>query len=225
MTLSDRGDRKLHLHVTNDAMYMENGYTLYLRDGGLCWIVDPGFPPQAQQIVRHVRQHSLTPAAVVLTHAHPDHIAGVDEVRAQLGAMPVYLAREEWSSLVDPFANLSALIGQNLVTRVHDPIDLPHGGALELDESRWEVFDVSGHSPGGRALYCRELGVVLAGDALFAGSVGRVDFPNSDGARLMRNIRGNLMTLPDETRVLSGHGPPTTIGQERRTNPFLLHGL
>lgn len=218
-------DNNLRIHVTNDPFYMENGYTVSLRAGGPCWIIDPGLPPQAEEIVEYVAREKLQPAAIVLTHAHPDHIAGIDEVREKLGKMPVYLAREEWAALTDPRANLSALIGRPLVTGVTDPIDLPHGGTLELDGTTWQILDVCGHSPGGRAFYCREHGVVIVGDALFAGSIGRVDFPNSDGTALLRNIRNHLMTLPDETRVLSGHGPETTIGRERRTNPYVVHGF
>ena len=215
----------LRIHVTNDPMYEENGYTVSLRDRGPCWIIDPGLPPQAKQIVHYVRERALTPAAIVLTHAHADHIYGVDEVRDTLGPLPVHLAQEEWKALSDPMENLSGLFGPGFATRVTDPIDLPHGAALELDATHWVVLDVSGHSPGGRALYCKELGLAIVGDALFAGSVGRVDFPNSDGRRLLRNIRQNLLTLPDETRVLSGHGPETTIGRERATNPFLTQGF
>lgn len=215
-------ERRLNIHITNDPAYMENGYTVYLRDGGPVWIIDPGLSPQGQQILRHVREHNLGPATIVLTHAHPDHIAGIDEVRDALGEIPVHLAREEWPMLSDPVENLSAMSGQPIVTRVRDPIDLPHGGSIELDGTQWKVFDVSGHSPGGRAMYCAELGIAFVGDALFAGSVGRVDFHNCNGPKLFRNIRANLMTLPDATRVLSGHGPETTIGHERRTNPFLV---
>jgi glyoxylase-like metal-dependent hydrolase (beta-lactamase superfamily II) len=182
-------------------------------------------PPHAEHIVAHVREHRLVPAAIVLTHAHPDHIAGIDEVREELGALPVYLAREEWPALTDAMENLSALMGQSILAHVADPRDLAHGATLELDGTQWRILDVSGHSPGGRILYCAQLAIAFVGDALFAGSVGRVDFPNSDGRRLMRNIRENLMTLPDSTRVLSGHGPETTIGRERRTNPFVLGGL
>ncbi len=218
-------DAKLNIHITNDPIYMENGYTVHLRNGGPCWIIDPGLPPQAEQILQYVHRLKLTPAVIVLTHAHPDHIAGIDEVRDDLGPIPVYLAKEEWPALTDPMENLSGLMGQDLVTSVHDPLDLPPRGNLELDATRWSILDTSGHSPGGRTIYCSDLKVAFVGDALFAGSVGRVDFPNSSGQTLMRNIRNHLMTLPDDTRVLSGHGPETTIGRERRTNPFVIHGI
>jgi hydroxyacylglutathione hydrolase len=215
----------LNIYITNDPTYVENGYTIHLRNGGPCWIIDPGLPPQARKIVEYVQSRKLDPVAIVLTHAHADHIAGIDKVREQLGPLPVYLARQEWAALTDPMENLSGLMGPGLVTQVTDPKDLQHGDVLELDSLRWKVLDVSGHSPGGRALYCAELGTVIVGDALFQGSVGRVDFPHSNGDQLMRKIHENLMTLPDETRVLSGHGPETTIARERLTNPFVLHGL
>ena len=218
-------DPTIHIHVTNDPTYMENGLTLYVREGGPCWIVDPGLPPQATQIIEHVRTKSLEPSAIVLTHAHADHIAGIDEVREALGQMPVYLAKEEWTALSDPAENLSAMTGAGFVTSVTDPLDLQPGESLELDGSQWKISDTSGHSPGGRTLYCAELGIAIVGDALFAGSIGRFDFHHSNGDQLMRNIHDQLMTLPDETRVISGHGPDTTIGREKTTNPYILQGI
>ena len=221
----------IRFHVTNDPNYAENGYTVYLEDSGPCWIVDPGFPPQASQIVAHVAEHDLRPEAIVLTHAHADHIGGLDAVRealgptSRLGPLPVFLAKEEWAALTDPQENLSAQVGLAFTTSVSDPTDLAKGSVLQLGDSSWKVLDVAGHSPGGRALYCADAGVVIVGDALFAGSVGRVDFHHSDGRMLIRNIRNNLMTLPDETRVLSGHGPETTIGQERQSNPYVVEGF
>ncbi len=212
---------KLTIHITNDPIYAENGMTVYFRHGGPCWIIDPGLPPQAEQILRHISDHALVPQAIVLTHAHADHIAGIDEIRDEFDKLPVYLAKEEWRGLTDPMENLSGLVGLGFVTSVTDPLDLPHGSTLELDGSVWQVLESSGHSPGGRTFYCASLKTAIVGDALFAGGVGRVDFHHSDGNRLLRNIRENLMTLPDDTRVLSGHGPETTIGRERRTNPYV----
>ncbi|MHC4066752.1 MAG: MBL fold metallo-hydrolase [Planctomycetota bacterium] len=212
-------------HVTNDPMFFENAYTVYRRDGGPCWIIDPGLAPQAEQIIAFVRQHDLKPEAVLLTHAHGDHIAGVDDVRSAVGPVPLYLAKPEWPMLVDPGENLSVNIGLALTVKDEDVRDLADGLTLELDGGTWQVLDTSGHSPGGRSLYCAAEDVVIVGDALFAGSVGRVDFHHSDGQRLIDNICTHLMTLPDETRVFSGHGPETTIGVERQTNPYVLHGL
>ncbi len=227
--------KRLQIHVTNDPGFMVNGCTIHLREGGPCWIIDPGLPPQAKQIAQHVKDKSLTPQAIVLTHGHMDHIAGIDEVRELLATcpaegggcetIPVHLAREEWPALSDPAHNLSDRVGVGVATRVRDPVDLPPGETLELDGTSWRILDTSGHSPGGRSFYCSELGIVFVGDALFAGSVGRVDFPHSDGPTLIRNIREHLMTLPEDTRVVPGHGPETTIGREKATNPFVISGL
>jgi len=216
---------EVKFHITNDPVYIENAYTVYLHDEGPCWIVDPGLPPQAEQIVEFVRRHELRPESIILTHAHADHIAGIDETRRTLGPVTVRLAREEWPALSNPADNLSTMSGAGFATQVDDPVDLPPGSTLDLGGTVWQILDVSGHSPGGRAFYCPDAGVVMVGDALFAGSVGRVDFHHSNGEALIRNIRENLMTLPEETRVLCGHGPETTIGRERATNPYVTHGF
>ncbi len=219
-------DRQLIIKITNDPAFMQNGCVVHLRDDAPCWIIDPGLPPQASHMLSYIRDHNLTPDAIVLTHAHADHIAGIDAVLEAFDALPVYLAREEWIMLTDANENLSASMGMPIVVQnAKDVRDLPVGDAIELDGMRWMIGNVAGHSPGGRSLYCAEQELVFVGDALFAGSVGRVDFHHSDGELLMKNIKETLLVLPDDTRVLSGHGPETTIGVERASNPFILHGI
>lgn len=218
-------DHRLQWHITNDAFYMENGYVFFFQDGGPCWIVDPGLPQQASEMLSFLDVHQLKPEGILLTHAHADHIAGIDEILAARGRLPVYLAESEWPMLPDPRKNLSAGFGVPITAHPDDLRDLPIGGTMDLGTSRWIIGDVAGHSPAGRSLYCVGHGVAIVGDALFAGSIGRVDLPGGDGVRLIRNIRRTLLALPDDTLVLSGHGPETTIGRERATNPFLVHGV
>jgi glyoxylase-like metal-dependent hydrolase (beta-lactamase superfamily II) len=145
----------------------------------------------------------------------------LDDVRGEYPEAEVYLAAEEFRLLTNPSENLSAQTGVPLSASSQGVLDLSEGLTLHLGPTAWQVLDVSGHSPGGRALYCAAEKIVFVGDALFAGSIGRTDFHHSDQERLIGNIQSRLLTLPDETRVLSGHGPETTIGVERRTNPFL----
>lgn len=211
----------VYIKIFNDPMYAENGMVVHFGAGRPCWIVDPGLPPQAARMIEYIREHKLTPAAVVLTHAHSDHIAGVDEVRAAFGDPPLYLAREEWPALSDPMENLSGHFGAAITARTDNLHDLADGAELQLDGTTWNVLDTSGHSPGGRTLYCAALKLAIVGDAVFAGSVGRVDFHHSDGDRLIRNISDNILTLPDDVQLIPGHGPATTVGAERATNPYL----
>ncbi len=211
----------LHLYCTTDSVFVQNGRVLHPDGSRDCWIVDPGLPPMVKNMIGYIRDHDLAPAAIILTHAHADHFAGLDDARAAFPAAAVYLAREEHHFLTDADANLSAPFGIAHTVAGEGVGDLADGVVLHLGDTAWRVLDTSGHSPGGRSLYSAADRVVIVGDALFAGSIGRTDFPHSDHARLIRNIRENLLTLPDDTRVLSGHGPDTTIGVERRTNPYL----
>ena len=214
-------DKTLRIQVFNDPLYGENGMVLSVEAGRPCWIIDPGLPPQAEQMLAYIEAERLDPAAIVLTHAHGDHIAGIDEIRASHSKLPLYLAREEWEMLVNPQANLSARFGAGFKASDDNLQDLPPGAELELDGIKWQALDTSGHSPGGRTLYAPDLSLAIVGDAVFAGSIGRVDFPHSDGRRLLANIRDNILTLPDNTQLIPGHGPATTVAEERATNPFL----
>lgn len=204
-----------------EPSFSENAYVVWCRDGGPGWIIDPGPPPSAAQIIEHVAARRITPQALMLTHGHADHIAGIPAILAEYESLPVHIAEVERTMLTDPAHNLSAALGTPFHTDVTDTRDLPTGGTLTLDESTWQILDTSGHSPGGRSLYCPEAGIVIVGDAMFCQSIGRTDFPHSDHDRLIRNIKENLLTLPDDTRCYSGHGPITTVGEERSSNPFL----
>lgn len=207
-----------------DASFGENALVVHANDAegrGIAWIVDPGFRPQVDHLLAYVAEHGLTVEKIVLTHGHADHIAGLDVVRAAWPDAPVLLAEPDQAMLQDANANLSAPFGLAVTVKAGADEDLPPGRELALGAFRWDVLDTSGHSPGGRSLYCAEAGVVIAGDALFAGSIGRTDFSGCDHERLIRNIRTQLFALPPDTVVYPGHGPTTTIENERKFNPFV----
>ena len=206
-----------------DPIYGQNSRIVTADGQSVCWVIDPGLPPASENILSFLSEKGLAPEALILTHAHADHIAGLPVLLERFADLPVYLAEIEWPFLADPTQNLSAMGGMDLRVSVVNLLDLSPGMTLELGRTRWQVFDTSGHSPGGRTLYCEAESIALVGDALFAGSIGRVDFPHSDGARLLTNIREQLFTLPGQTRICSGHGPDTTVEVERSTNPFFEH--
>jgi hydroxyacylglutathione hydrolase len=211
----------VYVECAVDPLFGENAYVVYERPGGRCWIVDPGFDPQPEEIAAIVSEHSLEPAAILVTHCHGDHIVGIDAIRGRWPEVELYVPAAEVDWLGDPVKNLSAGFGRKL--RVGAPVSraVRPGDSLQLDGLAWQVLDASGHSPGSVAYYCAAGQVVITGDALFAGSIGRTDFPGADARQLLGNIRANLLSLPDEVVVHAGHGPSTTIGQERKTNPFL----
>jgi glyoxylase-like metal-dependent hydrolase (beta-lactamase superfamily II) len=207
--------------------YATNCYLLWIDGGTDAWIVDASFGPG--RILNDVKAHGLKVSKLLLTHAHVDHIAGVEEVLRALrptgASEPALLIhRDEVRWLSDPVLNLSAIGGGEVTTREPDGF-LAEGDVLTLGSGEqsmaFNVLHTPGHSPGGVSLYAPSHGVVLAGDALFAGSIGRTDFPGGDLPTLERSIRGKLYTLPRETTVLAGHGPQTTVGEEMETNPYV----
>jgi glyoxylase-like metal-dependent hydrolase (beta-lactamase superfamily II) len=210
----------LNVSVFVDPLFQANGLLLWPVDGTDCWIIDPSFPPQADNLAEAVVDGGLVARAMLLTHCHADHMAGASVIRDKLPEAPLWAPRGEEHMLGDATANLSAPFGCAVTAPPADRLLSP-GETLHLGELTWQVLDVSGHSPAGLAFYCPAARVVVCGDALFAGSIGRYDFPGSSGRRLLKNIREHLLTLPEDTVVYSGHGPATTIGRELRSNPFL----
>lgn len=194
-----------------------NCYLVY-SDSGACWIVDAGFEPD--YMLRFIREKELRPEKIILTHAHLDHIGGLEQVQNAYPDLPILIHEAETAFMTDPMLNLSAMMGMQLIAPQATGT-LKHGDTLTLDGDDFEVRHTPGHSPGGICLYQPDHALAIVGDTLFAGSIGRYDFPTSDGRALIRGIHQQLLTLPDDTRVLPGHGPETTIGNERMSNPFL----
>ena len=198
--------------------YQTNCYVVREEGASACWFVDAGEGPGV--MIDFARDRGLTVSHVVLTHAHADHVAGLAEV---LGVWPdaeVLIHSAERDFPGDATLNLSSLLGAAVVAP--DPTaTLNHGDMLTLGSHDFAVRHTPGHSPGGITLWCEAAGVAFVGDALFAGAVGRFDFPTSDGRALIAGIHREIMTLPDATRVLSGHGPETTVGAERAGNSYL----
>jgi hydroxyacylglutathione hydrolase len=211
----------IHIVPVVDPMFGENAYVVFEKPGGSCWIIDPSFEPQPRQIAEIVAENSLQPAAILITHCHGDHIVGIDAVKQRWPRISLYVPSLEIGWLTDAHKNLSAGFGMAL--RIAAPVDhaLEPGESLPLDSLTWRVLDASGHTPGSLAYYCPAGKALITGDALFAGSVGRTDFPGSNYEQLLRNIRSNLLSLPDDVTIYPGHGPPTTVGREQATNPFL----
>lgn len=188
---------------------------------GVLAIVDPG--DEAERIVDRVRGSGLKPAMILHTHGHLDHAGATRDVLEALGKhLPVGLHPEELP-LYRALPDQGRAFGFGSVQPPDPTLWLEHGATLELGSLGLEVRHTPGHSPGGVVLVVRDAAepLVLAGDVLFAGSIGRTDLPGGSFEVLERSIREQLYTLPDEMRVIPGHGPATTIGAEKASNPFV----
>lgn len=183
-----------------------------------CLIIDPG--EGAGKLLEFLRGRGLCPVATILTHGHADHIAGLTDLGRQFPQMQVYIHRQDAGMLGDPEANLSVFVGMVFRTEPADVL-LEDGDVIDQAGIKLKVLHTPGHTPGGICLYESQEGVVFAGDALFAGSIGRSDFPGGDEYQLLDSIGRKLLTLPDTTAVYPGHGMRTTIGREKRANPYI----
>jgi hydroxyacylglutathione hydrolase len=194
-----------------------NAYLVTDAATGVTVVVDPG--DDAPRLLAALADAGVAPSEIWLTHAHFDHIGAVAELR-EAHPVPVRLHPAD-APLYDNAEQQAAWFGMRVRPPGVAPLDLADGERLALGETAFTVLHTPGHAPGHVAFHAPEAGVLFSGDALFRGSVGRTDLPLCDPAALERSLRERLMVLPDDTRVLSGHGPETTIGHERRTNPFL----
>lgn len=178
-------------------------------------IIDPGAEPEA--ILNAVRDLELKITMIVVTHGHADHTAAVGEVKKAFN-VPFAVHADEVSGLHEVSKYIPTLFGTKMAPLPAPDKLLNEGDIIKVGEFSFKVLHTPGHSPGGISLAGN--GVVFSGDTLFNYGIGRTDFPGSSYDALMESIRTKLMTLPDKTIVLSGHGPETTIGMERRSNPW-----
>ena len=184
-------------------------------DTGEGVVIDPG--GDADVINRYIKSEKIKIKAVLNTHGHSDHIGANDEVREYTEA-PLYIHEADAPMLADPRLNLSLFMGYEVRSRPAEHF-LREGDTIKFGETELRVIHTPGHSAGGVCFIGD--GIIFTGDTLFAGSIGRTDFPGGSEAVLMKNIVDKLMPFPDETRFFSGHGPSSTIGAERKYNPFV----
>lgn len=179
-------------------------------------LIDPG--ADGKRIYRWVLEKGLKVDYILLTHGHVDHIGAVDELRELLGKVAVGIHAGDAGMFTDGKLNLSSYFGQGLVLQKADFL-LQDGQELVIGNQILKVISTPGHSPGGVCFLSSE--GLFSGDTLFAGSIGRTDFPGGSSEQLLKGIKEKLLILPEDTRVLPGHGEETTIGEEKRDNPFL----
>jgi glyoxylase-like metal-dependent hydrolase (beta-lactamase superfamily II) len=181
-------------------------------------VVDPG--DDIPSIMAVVQRHRLTVKQILITHAHIDHIAGAARLKRLTGAPILYNPRD--LPLVKMMDVQAGWLGIT-TPEVHPPDDtLEDGRVIAISGISGSIFHTPGHTQGSVCLHLPTQNLLLAGDTLFAGSVGRTDLPGGDGPTLIRSIHEKLLPLPDTTIVVPGHGPNTTIGAERESNPFLI---
>ena len=180
-------------------------------------VVDPG--DNIPEILSRLQKHGLTLRQIVVTHAHIDHVGGAAQLRKLTGA-PVVMNQQDLG-LLGMMEMQAGWLGVATPQVAPPDASAEDGLAIGLTTLPAHVLHTPGHTPGSICLLFPDQHLLLAGDTLFAGSIGRTDLPGGDGQQILRSLRGRLLVLPDATRVLPGHGPETTIGEERQSNPFL----
>ncbi len=195
--------------------FQANAYLAICEETGKCALVDPG--EESERLLEAASSEDAEIESILLTHAHLDHIGGVAEAKRETG-VPVYLHPEDL--LLYKHAPQQAMaFGVEMEDQPDPDRELADGQIVAVGSSKLEVRHTPGHSPGHVSLIGD--GFALVGDCVFAGSIGRTDLPGGDFRTLIESIQERLLTLPDDTILYSGHGPATTVGQERAMNPFL----
>jgi len=211
---------QLRIATVVSEMFAENAFVLHLDERRECVVVDPGL--DVEQILDLLETQQLSLQGILNTHGHADHIAGNAGLKQKWPDAPLLIGAGDANKLTDPVENLSAGYGLPLTSPSADQV-VREGDVIALAGMSFEVLETPGHSCGHVVFVNKQVEpcVVLGGDVLFQGSIGRTDFPDGSYEVLLKSIHDKLFPLPDETIVLPGHGPATTIGQEKKFNPFV----
>ena len=192
-----------------------NCYFVYEEGKKKILVIDPA--DRGDYLYETFKEKGFEVVAILLTHGHFDHIWGCNKLR-ELSGVKVYAWEPEKIICEDPAMNVSEMTGRAITATVDEYI---HDGAvMNIEGMEFKVIGTPGHTVGSCCFYFAQDGILISGDTLFEGSVGRCDFPTGSGAALSRSLKEKLMCLPDEVKVFPGHGDSTTIGEERRYNPY-----
>lgn len=209
----------IHIQVFSFNPFSENTYVLY-NDAGSAFIIDPGnfFPEETAHLFRFIEEKSLKVKKILLTHAHIDHVLGLQKVYDEYGvAVHIHALEQE---ILDRNPTDALRFGFQFEPFSGEVITIQEPDVLYLDETLFTLLHLPGHSPGSIGYYCASQGFIISGDVLFQGSIGRTDLYKGDHQQLLDSINTKLFTLPDHTLVCPGHGNHTRIDIERSTNPF-----
>lgn len=210
----------LTVQIFTFSPIQENTYVIY-NEHRNCIIFDPGCydEEEKQTLAGFIAQNGLQPVQLVNTHCHLDHIFGNQFVCQTYGLIPCFHPKEDEMFKLAPSSGLMYGLPFEMYS---GPVKhLKEGETLTLNEDTFSILFTPGHSPGSLSFYSATNGFVISGDALFNGSIGRTDLPGGNYDQLIQSIKSQLLTLPEDTLVYSGHGPVTTIGAEKKHNPFL----
>lgn len=191
-----------------------NCYIVGCEKTGEAAIVDPG--DEADRIVQVLNDNKLTAKYIIDTHGHFDHVGANKQVKEMTGGLIVIHPKD--AHMLNEISRAAATWGMSVDNSPPPDLEVDEGDVISVGTIEFKVLHTPGHTPGGISLYADN--IVLVGDTLFAGSIGRTDFPGGDYQALISNVRDKLFPLGDDVQVLSGHGPVTTIGRERQYNPF-----
>lgn len=211
----------LNVHLIPVTEFQQNCRVLWSEGSNEALVIDPG--GDGDTVARFLSVRNLICSQIWLTHSHLDHCGGVAKLLKIAGDVPLlgHALEREFRARVEDVKVMYGIQGGSMENCPEPSRYIQGGEDLDFAGRVFKVLFTPGHSPGHLCFYAQAEGILLAGDTLFAGSIGRTDLPGGDHATLIKSIVEKILTLPDDTRVLSGHGPETTVGIERSSNPFL----